>query len=234
VQITSDPDEAARAPMGDAIVADVKLTLGALLAEVGESDRPAPEPMDAPPPVEDSDPLSATAVHATLAEVFPEGGIVVLESPTSTLALRNRLRISRPGSYFFCAGGGLGYGLSAGIGVQLAQPSRPVVCVLGEGSAQYAISGFWTAVAYKVPVTFLVLRNEEYGILKWFAEIEQVTGAPGLDLPALETAAVARAYGVNAQRVRGRDELREALAAALASSAPELVEVDVAPGMSLF
>jgi benzoylformate decarboxylase len=234
VEITTDPDEAARAPVGDAIVADVKLTLQALLAVVGESDRPAPEPMEPPPPVEDSDPLSPSAVHATLAEVFPEDGIVVLESPTSTLALRNRLRISRPGSYYFCAGGGLGYGLSAGIGVQLAQPSRPVVCVLGEGSAQYAISGFWTAVAYKVPVTFLVLRNEEYGILKWFADIEQVTGAPGLDLPALETAEVARAYGVSSRRVKERDALRKALTWALDSNKPALVEVDVAPGMALF
>ena len=234
VMITSDPDEAARAPVGDAIVADVKLTLEALLASVGESDRPPPEPADDPPPVEDSDPMSPSAVHGTLAEVLPEDGIVVLESPTSTLALRNRLRISRPGSYFFCAGGGLGYGLAAGIGVQLAQPSRPVVCVLGEGSAQYAITGFWTAVAYKVPVTFLVLRNEEYGILKWFADIEQVTGAPGLDLPALETADVARAYGVSSRRVRSREELREALAAGLASNGPALVEVDVAPGMALF
>src|SRR6185436_18298759 len=180
-------------PVGDAIVADVRLSLEALLNVVAESDRPPPEPMDAPPPVDDSDPLDPGAVHATLAEVLPDDGIVVLESPTSTLALRNRLRISRPGSYYFCAGGGLGYGLSAGVGVQLAQPDRPVVCVLGEGSAQYAITGFWTAAAYGVPVTFLVLRNEEYGILKWFAEIEQVTGAPGLDLPALETAEIARA-----------------------------------------
>ncbi len=234
VAITSDPDEAARAPMGDAIVADVKLTLEALLAVVGEADRPPPEPMEDPPPIEETDPLSPSAVHGTLAEVFPDDGIVVLESPTSTLALRNRLRISRPGSYYFCAGGGLGYGLAAGVGVQIAQPGRPVVCVLGEGSAQYAISGFWTAVAYKVPVSFLVLRNEEYGILKWFADIEHVTGAPGLDLPALETADVARAYGVDARRVRGRDELREALAAGLAASAPVLIEVDVTPGMALF
>jgi benzoylformate decarboxylase len=234
VAITSDPDEAARAPMGDAIVADVKLTLEALLAVVGESDRPEPEPVDPPPPVEDSDPMSPSAVHATLAEVLPDDGIVVLESPTSTLALRNRLRISRPGSYYFCAGGGLGYGLSAGIGVQLAQPDRPVVCVLGEGSAQYAITGFWTAAAYQVPVTFLVLRNEEYGILKWFAEIEQVSGAPGLDLPALETAAIAEAYGVPSQRVSGADELREALAGGLGSSGPSLVEVAVTPGMALF
>jgi benzoylformate decarboxylase len=234
VAITSDPDEAARAPMGDAIVADVKLSLEALLERVGESDRPALEPPEAPPPVEDTDPLSPSAVHATLAEALPEDGIVVLESPTSTLALRNRLRISRPGSYYFCAGGGLGYGLAAGIGVQLAEPDRPVVCVLGEGSAQYAISGFWTAVAYKVPVTFLVLRNEEYGILKWFADIEQVTGAPGLDLPALETAAVAQAYGVGSRRVRGRDELHEALDDGFAARAPALVEVDVTPGMALF
>jgi benzoylformate decarboxylase len=234
VAITSDPDEAARAPMGDAIVADVRLTLEALLAAVGESDREPPEPVGEAPPVEDSDPLGAGAVHATLNEVLPDDGIVVLESPTSTMALRNRLRISNPGSYYFCAGGGLGYGLSAGIGVQLAQPGRPVACVLGEGSVQYAVSGFWTAVAYQVPVTFLILRNNEYGILKWFAEFEQVSGAPGLDLPALETAEIARGYGVDVKRVRGRDELREALSAGLSSSGPSLVEVDVAPGMSLF
>ncbi len=102
----------------------------------------------------------------------------MLESPTSTLALRNRMRISNPGSYFFGAGGGLGFGLGAGVGVQMAQPDRPVVCVLGEGSVQYAVSGFWTAVAYNVPVTFLIVRNDEYGILKWFAQAEQVTGAP--------------------------------------------------------
>ena len=45
-----------------------------------------------------------------------------LESPSSTLSLRNRLRISPPGSYYFCASGGLGFGISAAVGVQLAQP----------------------------------------------------------------------------------------------------------------
>jgi benzoylformate decarboxylase len=80
----------------------------------------------------------------------------VLESPTSTPALRGHMRISRPGSYYFAAGGGLGFGLSAALGVQLAEPNRRVVCVLGEGSAQYAITGLWTAAAYKLPVTFLV------------------------------------------------------------------------------
>ena len=120
------------------------------------------------------------------------------------------------------------------MGVQLAEPDRPVVCVLGEGSAQYAITAFWSAVAYRVPVTFLVLRNAEYGILKWFAEVEGVKGAPGLDLPGLNVAAVAEGYGVSTQRVKDRDQVRYALVRALQSPAPELVEVPVAPGMALF
>src|SRR6476659_100091 len=234
VAITSDPDEAARAPMGDAIVADVALSLEALLAAVPESGREAPDPVPPPEPPPESDPLSPSTVHGALAELFPEDGIVVLESPSSTMALRNQFRLSRPGSYYFGAGGGLGFGLAAAIGVQIAQPDRPVVCVLGEGSAQYAITGLWSAVAYEAPVTFLVLRNEEYAILKWFADAEQVTGAPGLDLPALDTAAVAEGYGVTGHRPAGLDELRVALEGALSSSRPELIEVPVAPGMALF
>jgi benzoylformate decarboxylase len=233
IAITSDPDEAARAPMGDAIVADVKLTLEALLAELEPSERDAPEPRPPAEPPEDADPMSAPAAIAALADAFPDDGIVVPESPATTFAIRNRLRLSRPGSYYFTAGGGLGFALPAAIGVQMAQPDRPVICVLGEGSAQYAIQGFWTAAAYDVPVTYLVLRNEEYAILKWFGEIEQVTGAPGLDLPALDVAAVAEGYGVPTARADDRGVLTAALRDAIAADGPRLVEARVAPGMAL-
>jgi benzoylformate decarboxylase len=234
VAVTSDPDEAVRAPMGDAIVADVKLTIEALLDVIPPSDRPAPEPLGDPEAPPESDPLSPSTVHATLGQVVPDDAIVVLESPSSTMALRNQLRLSRPGSYYFAAGGGLGFGLAAAVGVQLAQPSRPVFCVIGEGSVQYAVTAFWSAVAYDVPVTFLVLRNEEYAILKWFADTEQVRGAPGLQLPALETAEIAAGYGVRSRKVGGAEELRSELESAIPSSDPRLIEVPVAPGMALF
>jgi benzoylformate decarboxylase len=234
VAITSDPDEAARAPMGDVIVSDPALALRALLEEVGEANRAEPAPLPEPSAGDESDPMTPTMAHNTLAQVFPDDGIVVLESPSSTLALRNQLRISRSGSYYFGAGGGLGFGLAAALGVQLAQPDRPVICVLGEGSAQYAITGFWTAAAYEIPVTFFILRNEEYSILKWFADVEEVKGAPGLDLPALEVAKVAESYGVSSKTVSGREELHGALKTAIESSKPQLVELAVTPGMSLF
>jgi benzoylformate decarboxylase len=106
--------------------------------------------------------------------------------------------------------------------------------VLGEGSAQYGITALWSAAAYKVPVTFLVLRNDEYMILKWFAQLEQAGGAPGLDLPGLDVAAVAQAYGVPSREVTGREQLTEALRSDIAArDGPRLVQVPVASGMWL-
>jgi benzoylformate decarboxylase len=232
VMITSDPGEAARAPMGDAIVGDVALALTGLVERVGEATSPAPEPLPAPGPPPEADPLSGSQAIAALADAWHEDGVIVLEAPSSTNALRNRLRLCKPGSYYFCGGGGLGFGISAALGVRLAQPARPVVCVLGEGSAQYGITALWTAAAYKNPVTFLVLRNDEYMILKWFAQFEQVTGAPGLDLPGLDVAAVANAYGVRAETVSGREQLTTALRDAIADDdGPRLLQVQVASGM---
>ncbi len=232
VLITGDPAEAARAPMGDAVLGDVALVLEALVELVGESERPAPEPRPEPGEPPHADPLSGSEAMAALKDAWPEGGIAVLEAPSSTSALRSRLRLSRPGSYYFCASGGLGFGIAAAVGVQLAEPNRQVVCVLGEGSAQYGITALWTAAAYKLPVTFLVLRNDEYMILKWFATLEQASGAPGLDLPGLDVAAVASAYGVQSRDVNGREELTEALREAIAvQDGPRLVQVPVATGM---
>jgi benzoylformate decarboxylase len=233
VAITSDPEEAARAPMGEAILADVGLSLSALADAVADSQRDEPAARPEPEAAPLTDPMSPSTAARMLAEVFPEEGIVVLESPSGTLALRNQLRLSRPGSYYFSAGGGLGFGMPAAIGVQLACPQRPVVCVIGEGSVQYSVQSFWSACAYKVPVTFLVLRNDEYAILKWFSLLEEIKDAPGLDLPALDCVAVASGYGVNSCRVSDPQELHAELSRALASSEPELIEVQVTPGMAL-
>ncbi len=234
VQITPDPAEAARAPMGEAILGDVALALRGLNEDLGESDREQPPARPEPGPPAEAEPMSGSQAMQALAVAWPEDGIAVVETPSSTAALRNRLRLSRPGSYYFSSSGGLGFGIAAAVGVQLAEPSRPVVCVLGEGSAQYGITALWTAVAYKLPVTFLVLRNEEYAILKWFAEFEQESGLPGLDLPGLDVAAVASGYGVPSREVQGVEALTDALSEAIAAQdGPRLVQVACASGMWL-
>jgi benzoylformate decarboxylase len=233
VLLTSDPDEAARAPMGDAVLGDVALALGGLLELVGESDREPPPARPGPEVPPESDPMSPATAMAALAEALPADGVVVNESPSNMLAFRDQVRPSRPGSSYFSAGGGLGFGLSAAIGIQMAERERPVVAAIGDGSAQYAIAGLWSAVAYQLPVTFLILRNDEYAILKWFGEMAGARGAPGLDVPGIDCVAIASGYGMRARRVQSREELREALGQAIASSEPELIEVPIAQGANM-
>ncbi|GAA4776826.1 benzoylformate decarboxylase [Actinomycetospora chlora] len=233
LQVTADADQAARAPMGDAVVADPTLTVRALLDRVGPgpADRvtpPAREELGAPTPGGEGR-VSAEELFATLAQEWPEGGVLVNESPSHRAVQQARLPIDRPGSSYFTASGGLGFGLPAAVGVALADPSRPVVATIGDGSLQYSVQALATAASLQVPVTIIVLDNREYAILKWFAAREQTPKVPGLDLPAIDHLALAQAYGVPAESVGTVDELRAAVRRGLAGPGPRLVHVPVPP-----
>jgi benzoylformate decarboxylase len=67
-----------------------------------------------------------------------------------------------------------------------------------------------------MPVTILVLRNDEYMMLKWFAMREQVKRARGVELPGVHLAAVSGGSGMQAREVSGRERLIEALREAIA------------------
>lgn len=225
VSITCDPAEAARAPMGDAVVADVALTLRALVETVTPSDRSAPEPRRRPAPAGITSPLSAEAVYDALVGVLPPEAVLMNESTSDKAVFWERVTMSRRGSYYFAAAGGLGFGLAAAVGIGLARPERPVVAVIGDGSAQYSIPALWSAVRYGVPVTFLIMRNGSYDVLEDFGKLLGVSGVPGIELPGLDHVALARGYGMEGRRVKSRDELVAALKEALASDAPRLIEV---------
>ena len=226
VAITSDPAEAACAPIGEAIVADPRLVLCQLAGAVAPSDRPMPHPRLRPEAATDRTvPLSPETVFDVLNEVKPAEAIIVNESTSNTESFWQRIGLDRARSFYFPAAGALGFGIPAAVGVQLAEPGRPVIGVIGDGSANYAITGLWSAAHYRVPATFVILRNDEYGVLKWFAGTLKATGLPGMDLPGIDYCAIAQGYGVRAVRIASRDELAAALARSVASDSPSLIEV---------
>ncbi|MEV5243150.1 benzoylformate decarboxylase [Streptomyces cinnamoneus] len=231
VLLTDDPGEAARAPVGDALVAGLRPTLE-LLAELvdkrGEPLPARPPRAAAEVPEADGEPMSASIALAAVASGAPADTVWVNESPSNLQAFRDHVRIDRPGSFLMTTGGGLGFGLAAAVGAQLGRPERPVVAVVGDGSAQYAITALWTAAAYRVPVTFVVPANREYAILKWFGRFENTPGVPGLDVPGLDLCALARGYGVPAHRATDPAHLAELVAAATAGrDGPVLIEAPV-------
>jgi len=228
VAITSDPSEAARAPVGEAIVADPQLVLCQLAGAVAPSERRLPQPQVRLGPATDKTvPLSAEAVFDVLNEVKPDEAVIVNESTSNTESFWQRIGFDRARSFYFPAAGALGFGISATVGVQLAEPGRPVIGVIGDGSANYAITGLWSAAHYRVPATFVILRNDEYGVLKWFAGALKATGLPGMDLPGIDYCAIAEGYGVRAARIASRDELAAALVRSIASDSPSLIEVPI-------
>ncbi|MEH0972167.1 benzoylformate decarboxylase [Micromonospora sp. CPCC 205546] len=231
LHVTDDPEEAARAPVGDSLLGDAGLALAELVDLLPATDRPAPPPRPGPPPPPAGLPLAPDALFAALAGHWPADGILVQESPSSLPALRRRLRSTRPGSYFTMASGGLGYGLPAAVGVALAQRDtrrgRPVVAVVGDGSFHYSVQALWTAARLRLPLVVVVPVNQQYAILKAFADFKDTPGVPGLDLPGLDIVAIARGYGCAATVARTPEQLGEALATALRADGPTVLPVPV-------
>ncbi|MDT5058064.1 MAG: benzoylformate decarboxylase [Mycobacterium sp.] len=234
VAIVDDPDAAARAPVGDALVADPALALLGLLELLPQTSRPAPAPRAALEIPLAVDTLTASQVYNILGPLLPHNGIVVMESMNGAPAMWDRMKFRRSGSFFFCAAGGLGFAVPGAVGAQLAQPERPVLAVSGDGGAQYGIQGLYTAASRRLPITFLILVNREYGILKGFGDYLTTTGVPGLDLDYLDYQALAKGYGIPAVRTGRPDELAIAVKQAFtADNGPHMIIVDVEPGVPL-
>jgi benzoylformate decarboxylase len=231
LHITDDPEDAARAPVGDSLLCDAGLACATLADLVPASDRPAPEAPAAPPPPEMGTPLSPDALFATLAREWPDDAILVEETPSNVKALQRRIRIRRPGSFLTASSGGLGYGLPAAVGAALGERHtgrrRPVIAVIGDGSLHYSVQSLWTAAQHRLPVVVVVPVNQEYAILKAFAEFEETPDVPGLDLPGMDIPAIAQGYGCQAQHVESADGFAVAFSAATRVDGPTVLAVPI-------
>ena len=233
IQISADPEETARAPVGDSILTDPAAACAVLADLIPQSDRKPSAPKSLSAPAEEAKVISADFLFHTLGQLRPFDCIIVQESLSNLKALRKRLPTSKPRSFFSMTSGVLGYALPAAVGIALSErdeaTDRKVICVVGDGAAQYAIQGLWTAAQLNLPILFILVRNVEYAILKSFAEEQGTPRVPGLDLPGLDSVKLAEGYGCSAGRVSKPDSLLDALRDALAKTSPHLLEVVIDP-----
>ncbi|MET3356501.1 UNVERIFIED_ORG: thiamine pyrophosphate-dependent acetolactate synthase large subunit-like protein [Xanthobacter viscosus] len=154
--------------------------------------------------------LSPERVLDLMDALAPPDAIYVNESTSTIEAMWERMRWEHPGSYYFGAAGGLGFAMPAAVGVQLAEPDRQVIALIGDGSANYSITALWTAAQHKVPVVFVIMRNGTYGALRWFAGVLKAEHMPALDVPDIDFVAIATGCGLEPVRM----DTEEAFAAA--------------------
>lgn len=224
IQIGDDPAIASRIPLGLALVGDLALVLDTLAARLPS--RPpvqhSAEPMPPPPP----EVLTDALLMARLAALRPANIAIVEEAPSTRGPMHDYFPIRAGDEFHTCASGGLGHGLPAAIGVALARPDRPVLCLLGDGSAMYAIQGLWTAAQTGADVRFVIVNNGGYAALDQFGALFGID-VVGSKVHGLDFVGLAHSQGVPAQRVTEAAALDAAITDLFEGFGPRLIEVMV-------
>ena len=177
-------------------------------------------------------PVQPLALLGAIGEMLPKDAVVIEEVLSSAPGIRQLINSDDPQSYFGLRGGGIGWGLPASIGIKLALPHRPVVALIGDGSAMYTVQALWTAAHYRIPVVFVILNNTSYRILKQRlhalrGHAEQVDTYVGMELldPAIDFVGLSRSLGVAAERAKTVHDATDLIAKALKDNVPMLIDV---------
>ncbi|MBX3686500.1 MAG: thiamine pyrophosphate-binding protein [Rhodocyclaceae bacterium] len=161
---------------------------------------------------------------------------IIDEALATASHLRKFLNNSSTRQYSFMRGGALGWGMPAAVGFSLGIGRGPVVSLVGDGAAMYSPQALWTAVNERLPVTFVVINNREYNILKNFMRSQPhytsaQTGrfvAMEINDPPIDFLALATAMGMPSQRIERAEDIRPRVSEAVASNRPNLIEIVVA------
>lgn len=161
---------------------------------------------------------------------------IVDEAIATSAHVRRFLRSDNPVQYSFLRGGALGWAMPASVGCSLGLGREPVVCLIGDGAALYSPQALWTAAHEKLPITFVVMNNREYNVLKNFmkGQADYASTRSGrfiaMDIvdPAIDYVALAQSMGMPARRIDRAGDVAEAIADGIAQGRPNLIEIVIA------
>ncbi len=181
-------------------------------------------------------PTSMARAMAEIRAGTPSDAIVVDETITANLDLFKTFSFAGTMDYFSGRGGGIGQGVAGALGVAVAAPERPVLCVSGDGSSMYSIQALWTAAHHDLPIVFVILANREYRVLKhnidaYRQRFDVKSNKPYMHMdlsgPALGFVDMAKGMGIAGTQVAKADDIGPAIAAAFKSGKPHLVEIEI-------
>ena len=183
--------------------------------------------------------LTAAKVCKAIGALLPPQAIIVDEAQTSGVMLPKFTSCAPSHDLLTLTGGAIGQGLPVAVGAAIASPDRPVLALIGDGSAMYTIQALWTMARERLNVTSIIFNNRSYAILN--VELQRVGASPQgsqaksqLDLsnPDLAFVPLAQGMGVHAVRATTAQEFMAALEHALATPGPHLIEAIVPSGFS--
>lgn len=142
----------------------------------------------------------------------------------------------KPGRWMTSGGlGTMGYGFPAAIGVQIAHPKNPVVCVTGESSFMMNIQEMSTAVQYRLPVKIMILNNQYMGMVRQWQEMFYSSRYSESYMDSLPNfTALAEAFGMKGIRCKDPAKLDAAIKEMLDHKGPVLLDCWVDPSENVY
>jgi acetolactate synthase-1/2/3 large subunit len=125
--------------------------------------------------------------------------------------------------------GTLGSGFATALGAQVGNPDRAVLAIAGDGGFMYSVAELATQRQHGLNVVSIVFNDGAFGNVKRTQEQVFSGRLIASDLVNPDFVALARAFGIDAERVTTARQLEAALRSALAARAPALIEVAVGP-----
>src|SRR5699024_12729365 len=104
----------------------------------------------------------ATKVGKAVGELMPDNAIVVDEAITSGLMLNAMTQGAPRHDLLTLTGGAIGQGLPSATGAAIACPDRPVIALIGDGTAMYTIQALWPIAPENLDVTTIIVNHSAY------------------------------------------------------------------------
>ena len=168
---------------------------------------------------------SAALVAELQAAVDRHQALLVQDVHTFGPWIARYLQIRETGSYFAAAGGSMGWGLPAALGIQVARPERRVIAILGDGSFWMVAQDLETAVRERLPVVCVVVNNFAYGNTRDRQRIAHGGRYLGVFYGNPDFAEFARLLGAHGERVEKSGDLAGAIDRAVTSGKPAVIDV---------
>ena len=162
--------------------------------------------------------------------------VIVDDSVTTRNSVFGAIDFDRPGSVFGERGGAIGWGIGGGLGAKLANPDKPVIAIVGDGSSMMTVQGFWTAANENIPIVYLICNNQTYRVLKINMNVyknmvlkdSKPSKFMAMDFPVpLDLAGMAKAMGVYGKKISDPKDIGPELKKALASGKPAVLDISI-------